>query len=158
MAARNEIISEIRKSRHCMSRVFFRDIETFLDGYKLALEDVVLNLQFNDQGLIPVIVQDVHSQQVLMQAWMNRPSLQLTMEKGYMVYWSRSRQCIWEKGATSGHVQKLMHMAIDCDGDVLLCQVQQTGPACHTGRPSCFYLDVDIEQQHVRINGNAPTL
>ena len=97
-------------------------------------------IRFNDDGLIPVIAQDANSGKVLMFAWMNRESLNLTAEKKEAVYWSRSRQKLWHKGEESGHVQQVLDMYFDCDEDVILLKVKQTGGiACHTGRESCFY-------------------
>lgn len=97
------------------------------------------SLSYNDAGLIPVIAQDVHSKDVLMLAWMNAQSISRTLDSGNVTYWSRSRQEFWVKGATSGHVQELVEMRYDCDRDCLLVLVEQIGPACHTGRPNCFY-------------------
>lgn len=101
------------------------------------------SLTFNDAGLIPAIAQDVHSNEVLMLAWMNAQSIAQTLETGRVTYWSRSRQELWIKGATSGHTQELVEFRIDCDRDCLLMMVRQTGPACHTGRRSCFYTGVE---------------
>jgi phosphoribosyl-AMP cyclohydrolase len=97
------------------------------------------SLTFNDAGLIPAIAQDADNLEVLMLAWMNAESIARTLETGRVTYWSRSRQTFWAKGDTSGHVQKLVEMRYDCDQDCLLMLVDQTGPACHTGRRSCFY-------------------
>jgi phosphoribosyl-AMP cyclohydrolase len=92
------------------------------------------------EGLVPVIAQDAVDGQVLMFAWMNRESLALTLDEGYAVYWSRSRQKLWRKGETSGHRQKMIEIRLDCDGDVILLKVEQEGGiACHTGRRRCFY-------------------
>jgi phosphoribosyl-AMP cyclohydrolase len=99
-------------------------------------------LRYNDAGLIPAIAQDAASREVLMMAWMNAASIEKTLASGKVTYWSRSRGEFWEKGATSGHVQRLLEMRIDCDRDCLLLLVEQTGPACHTGRRSCFYTAV----------------
>ena len=99
----------------------------------------VSNLKFDAHGLIPAIVQDVYSDEVLMLAYMNGESLAKTVETGYTWFWSRSRQELWNKGATSGHYQKVASITYDCDGDALLVKVDQTGPACHTGHRSCFY-------------------
>ena len=99
-------------------------------------------LQFDDRGLIPAIAQDALSGEVLMMAWMNAEAVAKTLETARVTYWSRSRQSFWIKGATSGHVQELVSMTLDCDRDCLLVQVKQTGPACHTGRRSCFYTDI----------------
>ena len=95
---------------------------------------------WTDEGLVPVIAQLVDSDRVVMFAWMNRESLQLSVEKGYAVYWSRSRQRLWRKGEESGHQQKIIDIQLDCDEDVILLKIeQQGGIACHTGRESCFY-------------------
>ncbi len=102
-------------------------------------EAMIEKLTFNSQGLIPVIVQDEHSRQVLMMAYMNREALELTLQSGYMVFWSRSRQSLWQKGETSGNVQRLVALYVDCDADCLLALVEPAGPACHTGNVSCFY-------------------
>lgn len=99
-------------------------------------------LTFNADGLLPAIAQDAQNGDVLMLAWMNAQAVARTLDTGRVTYWSRSRQEYWEKGATSGHVQTLVSMAIDCDRDCILMQVTQAGPACHTGRRSCFYTDV----------------
>tara|TARA_R110002094_G_scaffold201864_1_gene173265 strand:- start:4150 stop:4506 length:357 start_codon:yes stop_codon:yes gene_type:complete len=96
-------------------------------------------LTFNDAGLVPAIAQDVETREVLMLAWMNAQSITRTLETGKVTYWSRSRQAFWVKGETSGHVQELVELRFDCDRDCLLVLVQQSGPACHTGRQSCFY-------------------
>ncbi|MFN3825728.1 MAG: phosphoribosyl-AMP cyclohydrolase [Pseudorhodobacter sp.] len=95
--------------------------------------------KFDANGLIPAIAQDHATGEVLMMAWMNAESLARTVETGRVTYWSRSRQAFWAKGETSGHVQKLIELRIDCDRDCLLLLVDQTGPACHTMRRSCFY-------------------
>jgi len=97
-------------------------------------------VRWNADGLVPVIAQDVSDGRVLMLAWMNREALAATLERGEAVYWSRSRQALWHKGERSGHTQTLRGVALDCDGDTVLLQVeQQGGVACHTGRRSCFY-------------------
>ena len=99
-------------------------------------------LRFNDKGLIPAIAQDWLDGAILMQAWMNRAALELTLSTGEVHYWSRSRQELWHKGATSGHIQYLKGFRYDCDADVLLLTIEQTGDvACHTGARSCFYDD-----------------
>ena len=99
-------------------------------------------LKFNEAGLIPAIAQDATTGEVLMMAWMNAQAVTQTLETGRVTYWSRSRQAFWVKGETSGHVQKLVEMRVDCDRDCLLVLVDQTGPACHTGRRSCFYTGI----------------
>ena len=96
-------------------------------------------LKFNADGLIPAIVQDAKSHRVLMMAWMNATSLEATLQTGFMNYWSRSRQKFWLKGETSGHTQKVIRWAVDCDADTLLFEVEQVGGACHTGYESCFF-------------------
>ena len=96
-------------------------------------------LKFNPEGLIPAIVQEQSTGRVLMMAWMNRASLEKTLETGRTYFWSRSRQRFWMKGETSGHVQRVQDVAFDCDGDTLLIQVEQTGTACHEGYKSCFF-------------------
>jgi phosphoribosyl-AMP cyclohydrolase len=96
-------------------------------------------LRFDAQGLIPAVVQEATTREVLMVAWMNRESLELTLKTGYTVFWSRSRQKLWKKGETSGCLQRVREVRADCDGDTLLVLVDQTGPACHTGEVSCFF-------------------
>jgi phosphoribosyl-AMP cyclohydrolase len=97
-------------------------------------------IQWNSDGLVPAIAQDAESGRILMMAWMNREALKLSSELGHAVYWSRSRNKLWHKGETSGHVQKLHEIRLDCDEDVIVLQVEQLGGiACHTGRESCFY-------------------
>ncbi len=98
-----------------------------------------MNLKFNENGLIPAIVQDVATKDVLMMAWMNAESLELTQERGEAVFWSRSRQEIWHKGTTSGNVQRVREIRYDCDADTLLLLVDPAGAACHTGEMSCFF-------------------
>ena len=97
------------------------------------------DLHWDDRGLIPAVVQDANTGAVLMVAWMNRASLRLTLETGETHFWSRSRQELWHKGGTSGNVQQVTGLWVDCDGDTLLVQVNPAGPACHTGAVSCFY-------------------
>lgn len=97
------------------------------------------SLTYNDAGLIPAIAQDHETKEVLMMAWMNAESIEKTLETGQVTYWSRSRSELWAKGATSGNVQTLKELRVDCDRDCLLLQVSQVGPACHTDRRSCFY-------------------
>jgi phosphoribosyl-AMP cyclohydrolase len=100
---------------------------------------MIPKLNFNSDGLIPAIVQDATSRRVLMMAWMNENSLRLTISSGLMHYWSRSRQRFWKKGESSGHTQRVIRWASDCDADTLLFEVEQTGGACHTGFASCFF-------------------
>lgn len=100
-------------------------------------------LSFNEAGLLPAVAQDAATGEVLMLAWMNAESIRRTLDTGRVTYWSRSRQSFWVKGDTSGHVQDLVEMRVDCDGDALLLKVRQTGPACHTGARSCFFTKVE---------------
>lgn len=98
-----------------------------------------MNLTYDDKGLIPVVVQDHITNEVLMVAWANEEAVSLMESTGYTHFWSRSRQKLWKKGEESGHVQKIVSIQTDCDSDTLLVRVEQTGVACHTGAPSCFY-------------------
>lgn len=100
------------------------------------------SLSYNDSGLIPAIAQDAEDGTVLMLAWMNAEAVARTLETGRVTYWSRSRAAFWVKGETSGYIQELVDMRLDCDRDCLLLLVRQTGPACHTNRRSCFYTAV----------------
>jgi phosphoribosyl-ATP pyrophosphohydrolase/phosphoribosyl-AMP cyclohydrolase len=100
---------------------------------------MIENLKFNEAGLIPVIIQDAISRDVLMMAWMNQESLQLTIERNETWFWSRNRQELWHKGETSGNIQTVKEIRYDCDGDTLLIQVEAAGPACHTGETNCFF-------------------
>tara|TARA_R110002072_G_scaffold542_3_gene4334 strand:- start:483 stop:884 length:402 start_codon:yes stop_codon:yes gene_type:complete len=103
-------------------------------------DTLLQDIKWNEQGLIPAIAQDWRSGEVLMMAWMNREALQLTIDEGRAIYWSRSRQALWRKGEESGHVQALKELRIDCDADTVLLKVEQVGGiACHTGRRACFY-------------------
>ena len=97
------------------------------------------DLKFDLNGLIPAVVQDYNTLEVLMMAYMNAESLQLTLESGETFFWSRSRGELWHKGATSGNIQKVVEILVDCDADTLLIRVQPAGPACHTGERTCFY-------------------
>jgi phosphoribosyl-AMP cyclohydrolase len=99
-------------------------------------------LKFDDRGLIPAVVQDAETLEVLMVAWMNAESLRLTQETGETHFWSRSRKELWHKGATSGNTQQVRDIRYDCDGDTLLLLVDPAGPACHTGHRSCFYREL----------------
>jgi phosphoribosyl-AMP cyclohydrolase/phosphoribosyl-ATP pyrophosphohydrolase/phosphoribosyl-AMP cyclohydrolase len=96
-------------------------------------------IRFDANGLVSAIVQDAETEEVLMLAYMNRQSLQLTLEKGETYFWSRSRKELWHKGATSGNVQRVVEVRVDCDADALLVRVHPAGPACHTGNQTCFY-------------------
>ena len=105
------------------------------------------SLTYNEAGLIPAIAQDSESGEVLMMAWMNQEAVAKTRSSGHVTYWSRSRQAFWVKGETSGHRQNLIDLRVDCDRDALLLVVEQTGPACHTLRRSCFYTSVVSGQE-----------
>lgn len=105
----------------------------------LTCEQLLAAVTYDGNGLVPAIVQDIHTRQVLMLAWMNAESLRRTMAAGETVFWSRSRQEFWHKGATSGNTQQVIELGVDCDGDTLLILVAPDGPACHTGAVSCFY-------------------
>ena len=101
-----------------------------------------MELKFDEKGLIPAIVQDYYTKQVLTLAYMNEESLKITMEEGYTCFWSRSRQELWRKGETSGNRQKVVNITADCDNDALVIEVKKDGPACHTGAESCFFNDI----------------
>ena len=103
------------------------------------MTDVASTINWNSDGLVPAIVQDAESNEVLMMAWMNGESLRLTLETGQTHFWSRSRRELWHKGATSGNVQRVEGIRVDCDGDTLLVKARPAGPACHTGNTTCFY-------------------
>ena len=105
-------------------------------------DELLSEIKFDANGLVPAIVQDVFTKDVLMMAWMNAESLRLTLEKGETVFWSRSRREIWHKGAMSGNVQKVVEVRADCDADTLLVLVEPAGPACHTGERTCFYREI----------------
>ncbi len=103
------------------------------------MKKVLVNLVFNEAGLIPAIAQDAKTGEVLMMAWMNEESLSLTIASGYATYFSRSRNSLWKKGETSGNFQKVISIQADCDFDCVLLKVEQVGVACHTGKKSCFF-------------------
>lgn len=111
-----------------------------------SINQFIEQIQFNADGLITTVAQDADSGEVLMLAWQNAESLRLSLEKGEMVYFSRSRQKLWHKGESSGHIQKIHAIAMDCDGDAIVAKVTQVGGiACHTGRKSCFYRQFSAE-------------
>jgi phosphoribosyl-AMP cyclohydrolase len=128
--------------------LFFRPAFTGL-FFKFMLKKIMhipTDLKYDDKGLIPAVVQDWQSGQILMVAYMNAESLKKTVETRLTWFWSRSRQKFWQKGETSGHIQRVKDILYDCDQDTLLIKVEQTGPACHTGEQSCFFrsfLDTD---------------
>ena len=125
---------------------FFKHLESNEGGASTSLDSVLAELPWNENGLLPAIAQDYQSKRVLMLAWMNADALAETLSTGRVCYWSRSRQALWRKGETSGHTQQVKELRFDCDGDAILCLVEQLGPACHTLRPSCFYLNVVDDQ------------
>lgn len=100
---------------------------------------VIGQLRFDAAGLVPAVAQAHESRDVLMLAWMNAEAVRETLATGFVCYWSRSRKRLWRKGESSGHVQRLVELRFDCDADAVLLLVEQTGPACHTGRPVCFF-------------------
>jgi phosphoribosyl-AMP cyclohydrolase len=130
----------------------FKTLEGAADGTRASLEAVLAAVRFNADGLVPAVAQDAATREVLMLAWMNREAIERTLIDGYATYYSRSRAALWKKGETSGHLQRLRELRFDCDGDAVLLVVEQTGPACHTNRPSCFYLRV--EDDSVRVTGD----
>ncbi|MBQ2764340.1 MAG: bifunctional phosphoribosyl-AMP cyclohydrolase/phosphoribosyl-ATP diphosphatase HisIE [Firmicutes bacterium] len=103
------------------------------------MNEFLKEIKFDEKGLVPAIAYDVISGEVVMMAYMNEESIRMTLESGYCTYFSRSRQTLWKKGETSGHLQKLRSMKLDCDGDTILLEIEQEGAACHTGNKSCFY-------------------
>lgn len=110
----------------------------------LSPEAFAKTVKFDAAGLVVCVTQDAKDGRVLMVAWMNADALQCTLKTGDVTYWSRSRGELWRKGETSGHVQKLVEAFVDCDGDTLLLKVEQTGAACHTGAPTCFFRKAKI--------------
>tara|TARA_Y100000589_G_scaffold218695_2_gene206366 strand:+ start:31537 stop:32079 length:543 start_codon:yes stop_codon:yes gene_type:complete len=134
---------QLKPVKKTMNR--FKALETQARGYQVALEEMLPHIKFNEQGLVPAIAQQHDSKEVLMMAWMNREALDETLRTGRVCYWSRSRRGLWRKGESSGQIQQLKSLVLDCDGDTILMQVDQTGPACHTGRRSCFFYEVEGE-------------
>ena len=116
-----------------------KQMERFAAGQWRPLGEVLESLPWNDAGLLPAIAPQFDSAEVLMMVWMNREALEETLHTGRVCYWSRSRQQFWRTGESSGQIQQLKEMRLDCDGDTILLHVDQTGPACHTGRRDCFY-------------------
>ena len=105
----------------------------------LTHAELMTRVKYDASGLVPAIAQDASDGRVLMMAWMNAESLKITLDTRKVTYWSRSRKSLWTKGETSGHHQHLIEARLDCDGDALVLKVDQLGPACHTGAPSCFF-------------------
>lgn len=135
-----------------MTTMTFKEIENAQKGDQFDWQELQQKLKFDKDGLIPAIAQQHDSKDILMMAWMNAKSLQETLETGRVCYWSRSRQNYWRKGEESGQIQTLKSLTLDCDGDTILMQVDQTGPACHTGRKSCFYIEVDGKKATITTN------
>lgn len=127
----------------------FKTLEQAAAGYTTSLDSVLNAIPWNTDGLIPAIAQQYDSRDVLMMAWMNIDTLRETLSTKRVCYWSRSRQRAWRKGETSGQIQMLKQAMLDCDGDTLLLLVDQVGPACHSGRRTCFLTTLDVEQATV---------
>ncbi|PCJ39081.1 MAG: phosphoribosyl-AMP cyclohydrolase [Moraxellaceae bacterium] len=127
----------------------YKTLENQSKNTTLSTTDAINNLFFNTDGLIPAIAQQHDTGEVLMMAWMNKQSIDETLNTGRVCYWSRSRQSYWRKGESSGHIQNLIEMRADCDGDTLLLLVDQQGPACHTNRKNCFYVSIGKDQAEI---------
>ena len=127
----------------------FKDNEQQPEGFSVPLSEALDNLAFNDAGLVPVIAQQHDTGEVLMFAWMNRAAIEETLTTGQVCYYSRSRKTLWRKGESSGQTQTLKALRVDCDGDVLLASVEQTGAACHTGRRDCFFWKLDNDTARI---------
>lgn len=121
-----------------------------MSGAEKQFTEILDGVKFDAQGLVPAVVQDESDGQVLMVAYMSRESLRRTLESGDTCFWSRSRQEFWVKGATSGNTQKVVRLTVDCDQDCLVVVVRQKGVACHTGKRSCFYREVAVEDGTLR--------
>jgi len=130
----------------------FKQLEKAQQGDEFDWEALKSQVKFDKDGLIPAIAQQFDTHEVLMMAWMNEKSLEETLATGRVCYWSRSRQNYWRKGEESGQIQVLKSLSFDCDGDTILLQVDQTGPACHSGRRSCFYTQVDDQKAIITSN------
>jgi len=113
----------------------------------MTFEEIVSGLQFDDRGLIPAVVQDYATHEVLTLAYMNRESLKISLEEGYTCFFSRSRNRLWRKGETSGNRQRIIALRADCDGDALVVEVKKAGPACHTGAESCFFTNLYEDEE-----------
>lgn len=131
---------------------FFKELEKKSQGDIADLKTTLSELKYNSDGLIPAIAQQHDTGEVLMMAWMNRQSIEETLNTGQVCYWSRSRNSYWRKGESSGNQQKLISMSTDCDGDTLLLKVEQKGAACHTGRRDCFYNEITSEGLEISSN------
>jgi phosphoribosyl-AMP cyclohydrolase len=135
-----------------MNSPSFKDLEKAQQGDVFNWQTMQAQIKYDDHGLIPVIAQQFDSKEVLMMAWMNETSLLETIVTGRVCYWSRSRQNYWRKGEESGQIQMLKSLSFDCDGDAILLQVDQTGAACHTGRRSCFYSQINSGKLEISSN------
>lgn len=129
-----------------LNHSIFIQMEQGKVGQNYDLASVIDAIPWNQDGLITAIAQDIHTKDVLMLAWINYDALMETIATERVCYWSRSRNKLWRKGESSGHHQKLIEARLDCDGDSILFLVEQTGAACHTFRPNCFYLGLDNQQ------------
>ncbi|MGM0535436.1 MAG: phosphoribosyl-AMP cyclohydrolase [Pseudomonadota bacterium] len=127
----------------------FKTLEKAASDSRFPLADILDAIRFNADGLIPAIAQQHDSGEVLMMAWMNRDALEETLDTRRVCYWSRSRGKLWRKGESSGQQQHLKGAMLDCDGDTLLLQVDQAGPACHSGRRSCFYVALEGDEARI---------
>lgn len=123
----------------------FKDNEHQPEGFQVSLKEALDNLKYNSEGLVPAIAQQHDTGEVLMMAWMNREAIEETLQTGRVCYFSRSRGKLWRKGESSGQVQLLKELRFDCDADTVLVLVDQTGPACHTGRRDCFFWKADAD-------------
>ncbi len=123
----------------------FKQNEHQPEGFQVSLKEALDNLKYNAEGLVPAIAQQHDTGEVLMMAWMNREAIEESLNTGRVCYFSRSRNTLWRKGESSGQVQLLKELRFDCDADTVLLSVDQTGPACHTGRRDCFYWKADAD-------------
>lgn len=130
----------------------FKQLEKAQQGDQFDWSALLEQVKFDQQGLIPAIAQQHDTLEVLMMAWMDRQALEETLQTQRVCYWSRSRQAYWRKGEESGQIQQLKELRFDCDGDAILLLVDQTGPACHTGRKSCFYTAVHNDHADILTN------
>lgn len=129
--------------------LLIKQLEKAAVGHSLPTEEFLDHIQWDANGLVAVVAQDAQTRDILMLAWANRQAIEASLKTGEMHYWSRSRQAQWKKGESSGQTQKLIRLSADCDADALVALVQQTGVACHTGRHSCFYIEIGTEDTRV---------
>lgn len=127
----------------------FKQLETAKLKQQTATDEILAAVKYNADGLVPAVAQQHDSGEVLMLAWMDKNALLETLQTGRVCYWSRSRRQYWRKGESSGYIQKLVALYIDCDGDSVLLKVDQQGPACHTNRPNCFYHRVSVDTAEI---------